>query len=142
LVDCCGSERRLGVDALGVWGDRCVLPPPLTPWARIPHANTPSFPLVAGASNDPAQGHIKFWTDGSPVADETAQTKPDSNPMFFQTGIHRANHSDLTDTVYFDSFVEGTALEDVLAPASMGGGGSAPGGAANAGAAGGAASSN
>jgi hypothetical protein len=60
-------------------------------------------------------------------------TKPDGNSLFFQAGIHRASRSTLVDTVFFDNFLEGDSVADIMispaGPADPDAG--APGDAAN-----------
>jgi hypothetical protein len=65
-------------------------------------------------AKDPQVGAIKLWYDGKLVVDIKATTKPDENPMFFQTGIHRADRTDAVDTIFLDNFVEADALADVM----------------------------
>ena len=74
-------------------------------------------------SQSATTGRVTMWLDGTQVADEPAQTKPDANSLFFQAGIHRGSRSTLTDTVFFDNFLEGeAALDLMLAPAVPGSG--------------------
>ena len=69
-----------------------------------------------------AAGEIVFWLDGTQVVDEKAANKPDANPLTYQVGIHRGSRSALIDTVYFDNFLEGDAMGDImLSPAKPGG---------------------
>ena len=65
-------------------------------------------------SPDPKVGRIKLWYDGEVVVDIKAPTKPDANPMFFQTGIHRADRATEVDTIFLDNFIEADTLADVM----------------------------
>jgi hypothetical protein len=61
------------------------------------------------------QGRVSIWMDGSPVVtDVTAQTKPNAVDLFIQMGYHRDKPESPVETIYIDSAVEGTSLEDVL----------------------------
>jgi MYXO-CTERM domain-containing protein len=72
-------------------------------------------------SQSATTGRVTMWFDGTQVVDEAAQTKPDANSLFFQAGIHRGSRSTLTDTVFFDNFLEGESVPDImLAPAVPG----------------------
>jgi hypothetical protein len=84
-------------------------------------------------STSATTGNIVFWLDGKQVVDEKTATKPDGNSLFFQAGIHRASRSTLVDTVFFDNFLEGDSVADIMiapaGPADPDGG--APADAAN-----------
>ncbi|HET6284565.1 MAG TPA: heparin lyase I family protein [Polyangia bacterium] len=79
-------------------------------------------------SQSAATGRVTMWFDGTQVVDEAAQTKPDGNSLFFQAGIHRGSRSTLIDTVFFDNFLEGDAVTDIMLAAAVPGvdGGASP----------------
>jgi MYXO-CTERM domain-containing protein len=83
-------------------------------------------------------GYVDMWLDGvKTVTMLTGKTKPDANALYYQTGLHRRNTYQVTDTIYFDDFYEGDAEADmhIAAPSAGGDGGmtSNDGGAAGAG---------
>lgn len=93
-------------------------------------------------STDASKGLVDVWFDGQQVVTAAkAKTKPDSNTLFFQTGLHRRQIYNVTtdDTVYLDEFIEGDSMADIKIGAPMsntgggGSGGSSAGGAAGAG---------
>lgn len=92
-------------------------------------------------STDKTKGYADIWFDGvQTVSMLKGQTKPDTNTLFYQTGLHRKNTYQVTDTIYFDDFSEGDSEADMnIAVPSQGsdggvsygdGGGTAGGGGA------------
>jgi MYXO-CTERM domain-containing protein len=89
-------------------------------------------------------GYADIWFDGvKTVTMLKGKTKPDGNPLFYQTGLHRRNTYQMTDTIYFDDFSEGDAEADmhIAVPGTGGndggaGGSTGAGGAMDAGATG------
>jgi MYXO-CTERM domain-containing protein len=86
-------------------------------------------------------GYADIWFDGvKTVTMLKGKTKPDGNPLFYQTGLHRRNTYQFTDTIYFDDFSEGDAEADmhIAVPGTSGsdggaGGSTGAGGSADAG---------
>jgi MYXO-CTERM domain-containing protein len=77
-------------------------------------------------------GYADIWLDGvKTVTMLKGKTKPDGNPLFYQTGLHRRNTYQVTDTIYFDDFSEGDAEADmnIAVPGSSGGPDGGAGGA-------------
>jgi hypothetical protein len=90
-------------------------------------------------STNEQMGSVDFWLDGMQVVTgETAKTKADGNTLFFQTGMHRSEVGQFTETVYIDNFIEADSMADaqIMAPAMAGGAGGAGGMAGSAGAGG------
>jgi len=93
-------------------------------------------------STNAQQGSVDIWLDGvQTVTAAKAKTKADGNTLFFQTGLHRKDVGQFTETLYFDDFIEADSFADakIMSPSSapsMGGAGGAagagPGGAAGA----------
>jgi MYXO-CTERM domain-containing protein len=83
-------------------------------------------------------GYADVWLDGvKTVTMLNGKTKPDGNPLFYQTGLHRRNTYQFTDTIYFDDFSEGDTEADmhIMTPGAGSDGGVPPsdgGGAAGA----------
>lgn len=96
-------------------------------------------------SQNQAMGSVDLWFDGVKVVNGVkAKTKADGNTLFYQTGLHRKDTSDNTDTIYIDDFIEADteAEAKIAAPTpanaaggSGGGGGSSAGGSSAGGAA-------
>jgi hypothetical protein len=101
-----GTTFDFGTGSLGSTKHIFTLPIALNQWHQV--ASHIHWSMNA------QQGHIIVWLDGAKVADENALTKPDMNSLFFQAGIHRANRSPLVDTVFFDNFLEGDSLADIM----------------------------
>lgn len=96
-------------------------------------------------STDANKGMVDVWYDGTKVVTgRKAKTKADGNTLFFQTGLHRKNVAQFTETLFFDEFIEADSEADVkIAAPSMdppvggsGGNGGAGAGGASAGAGG------
>jgi MYXO-CTERM domain-containing protein len=87
-------------------------------------------------------GYADIWLDGvKAVSMMKGKTKPNTDTLFFQTGLHRKLMQQVTDVIYFDDFFEGDAEADMhLATPGTSDGGVAPpadaSGAAGAGTAG------
>jgi MYXO-CTERM domain-containing protein len=102
-------------------------------------------------SVDKTKGSIDVWFDGQQVVTAAkAQTKPDTNTLFYQNGLHRKVMENFTDTLYFDDFIEADTMAEaqIAAPVQPGAvadagtdavdaGGNGGGGGAGAGAGGG-----
>jgi len=59
-------------------------------------------------------GYADIWFDGvKTVTMLKGKTKPDGNPLFYQTGLHRRNTYQVTDVIYFDDFSEGDTEADM-----------------------------
>jgi hypothetical protein len=70
-------------------------------------------------------GYVDIWLDGvKTVTMLKGKTKPNGDQLFYQTGLHRRNTYQVTDTIYFDEFYEGDAEADmhIAAPTAGGGG--------------------
>lgn len=97
-------------------------------------------------STNAQTGSVDVWFDGQQVVTAAkAKTKADGNTLFFQTGLHRKDPADFTDTIYFDEFIEADSQADakIAAPnsdpgAAGGGAGGMAGGGGALGSAGGA----
>jgi hypothetical protein len=90
-------------------------------------------------STDAQLGTVDVWFDGMQVVtDHKRKTKADNNTLFFQTGLHRRDVADVTDTIYFDDFIEADTMIEakIAAPMPPGGGGMGGGGGAGGAAAG------
>src|SRR5258708_14658516 len=52
-------------------------------------------------------GSVDVWYDGQQVVTrDRAETKADSNTLFYQNGLHRRSPANFVDTIYIDDFVE------------------------------------
>jgi hypothetical protein len=74
-------------------------------------------------------GYADLWFDGvKTVTMLKGKTKPDGNALFYQTGLHRRNTYQVTDTIYFDEFYEGDTEADmhIMTPGAGSGDGGAP----------------
>jgi hypothetical protein len=95
-------------------------------------------------SADANKGLVDVWLDGTKVVTaQKAKTKADGNTLFFQTGLHRKNVAQFTETLFFDDFIEADteAEAKVAAPhldPPVGGGGGMGGVAASGSSSGGA----
>jgi hypothetical protein len=93
-------------------------------------------------STDAAQGTVDVWFDGMQVVTgHKRKTKADNNTLFYQTGLHRRDPAEFTDTIYFDDFIEADTMVEakIAAPMMPGGGGmGGTGGASGGGGSGGA----
>jgi hypothetical protein len=90
-------------------------------------------------STDAAQGTVDVWFDGAQVVTgHKRKTKADNNTLFYQTGLHRRDPADFTDTIYFDDFIEADTMVEAKIAAPMLPGGGGMGGAGGAGGAAGA----
>jgi MYXO-CTERM domain-containing protein len=80
-------------------------------------------------STDAAKGTVDVWFDGMQVVmGHKRKTKADNNTLFYQTGLHRRDPAQVTDTIYFDDFIEAdTMLEAKIAAPMMPGAGGAGG---------------
>jgi hypothetical protein len=81
-------------------------------------------------STNEQMGSVDFWLDGvQVVTGESAKTKADGNTLFFQTGLHRVEVGQFTETIYIDNFIEADTLADaqIMAPMAAGGAGGAGG---------------
>ncbi len=69
-------------------------------------------------------GYVDMWLDGvKTVTMLKGKTKPNGDPLFYQTGLHRKNTYQVTDTIYFDEFYEGDTEADMhIAAPTLGGG--------------------
>ncbi len=87
-------------------------------------------------STDAQKGTVDVWFDGAQVVTgHKRKTKADANTLFYQTGLHRKDIAQFTETIYFDDFIEADSMVDVkiAKPAAPGGGGAGgAGGAAGA----------
>jgi hypothetical protein len=92
-------------------------------------------------SQNAALGYVDLWLDGvKTVSMLKGQTRPDTTSLYYQTGLHRRNTYQVTDTLYLDDFYEGDTEADmhIAAPMPGGDGGVPPSdGGGTAGAAGG-----
>jgi hypothetical protein len=94
-------------------------------------------------STNAATGRISVWLDGRPVISNlAARTKPNAAALFIQVGYHRNATQPDVETIFIDNAIEGTTLNDVLAPPAPvdggagetgGGGGGVGGGGGGAG---------
>ncbi|HEY2730009.1 MAG TPA: heparin lyase I family protein [Polyangia bacterium] len=74
-------------------------------------------------SVDKTKGSIDVWFDGQQVVTAAkAQTKPDTNTLFYQNGLHRKVMENFTDTIYFDDFIEADTMAEaqIAAPVQPG----------------------
>lgn len=88
-------------------------------------------------STDAQKGSVDVWFDGIQVVTaHKAKTKADENTLFFQTGLHRKDIAQVTETIYFDELIEADTQAEVkiaapsMDPPAGGAGGGGAGGAA------------
>jgi MYXO-CTERM domain-containing protein len=76
-------------------------------------------------SQNATLGFVDLWLDGvKTVTMLKGQTRPDTTTLYYQTGLHRRNTYQVTDTIYFDDFYEGDTEADMHLAAPGSGGGS------------------